>query len=495
MAASSVSLKKGLPASIWPGKGTALYIRGNAWSSSGLRDVGIETGLQGMGLQSRLRPDYHVLNECCRARNKKACLMSGFTGLVKIPSATGHGDADWKLSARFRNDPSAEVAGGRIEIRQGPPVQPSSIDFPDDTEARVVICMATYEPDVQAFRRQIDSIRTQTHGNWHCIINDDNSSDEAFARYNEVLGDDHRFSVYRNETNLGFYHNFEVALSRVPANVDYVALADQDDAWYPEKIASCLAAFKPDTTLVYSDMRIVDENGAVLSDTYWSQRRNNYVDAHVLLLANTVTGAASILRRELLDDILPFPEPVGQVFHDHWIACVARCRGPLSYVDEPLYDYYQYGSSVIGHCDFEHRGVLQRLVDAAGNLKKLAGIGRFKAWLLHGRNAALNVYRFEYLRLSLFREILLLRFPDLPSGLRRDLDMFADGWMAVRRLFAAHWRILLSGDTTDDAETRLAYAVIVNRLDSIYARLFAGRIVARHCRENTDQNLDTAEQE
>jgi len=45
----------------------------------------------------------------------------------------------------------------------------------------------------------------------------------------------------------------------------------------------------------------------VLAGTYWGARRNNHSDLRSLLVANAVTGAASLFRRSLLDVALPFP--------------------------------------------------------------------------------------------------------------------------------------------------------------------------------------------
>ena len=52
---------------------------------------------------------------------------------------------------------------------------------------------------------------------------------------------------------------------------------------------------------MYSDARIVDEDGELLAETYWQERRNNHDDIASVLMANSVTGAASLFRRELLD--------------------------------------------------------------------------------------------------------------------------------------------------------------------------------------------------
>ena len=99
--------------------------------------------------------------------------------------------------------------------------------------------MATYEPPLDLFARQIESIRAQTHRDWVCVIRDDGSSPERLRRRSrEVVGDDPRFVVSRSPRRLGFYRNFERALALAPAGARYVALADQDDVWHPDKLAT-----------------------------------------------------------------------------------------------------------------------------------------------------------------------------------------------------------------------------------------------------------------
>lgn len=212
----------------------------------------------------------------------------------------------------------------------------------------VAICMATYEPEPALLERQLDSIRAQTHERWVCLVSDDGSSGERLARLQELVDADPRFTLSRGEGRLGFYLNFERALGMVPAEAEFVALADQDDRWYPEKLATLVAACA-DATLAYSDMRIVDEAGAVISQTFWDGRSNNYTNLASLLLSNTVTGAASLFRRELLELALPFPPPVGDPFHDQWLASLALATGRIAYVDRPLYDYVQHGGAARGH--------------------------------------------------------------------------------------------------------------------------------------------------
>ena len=70
-----------------------------------------------------------------------------------------------EASSNGRSAPVAELVGGT-----------------DRGEPLVAVCMATYDPPIELFRRQIDSIRAQTHRNWVCLISDDNSSPDKLGR-------------------------------------------------------------------------------------------------------------------------------------------------------------------------------------------------------------------------------------------------------------------------------------------------------------------------
>ena len=59
----------------------------------------------------------------------------------------------------------------------------------------IAIAMTTHRPPMELFRRQIESIREQTHENWVCVISDDASGDERLEAMREVLGDDPRFRL------------------------------------------------------------------------------------------------------------------------------------------------------------------------------------------------------------------------------------------------------------------------------------------------------------
>lgn len=213
----------------------------------------------------------------------------------------------------------------------------------------VAICLATYDPPLDLLELQLASIAAQTHRDFVCVVSDDASPAPKVEALLRLTAGDPRFQVFRNERRLGFRGNFEACLARVPEGAQFVALADQDDRWYPGKLERCLAAFQPSVELVYSDVRVVTRDGRVVSDTFWTWRRNDPGDLGALLLLNAVPGAASVFRAGLLELVLPFPAATATPFHDHWIACVALAHGALAHVPAPLQDYRQHAGNALGH--------------------------------------------------------------------------------------------------------------------------------------------------
>jgi len=227
----------------------------------------------------------------------------------------------------------------------------TSLDRPTTSEApaTIAICMATYNPDPILLRRQVRSIVAQSVQDWTCYISDDCSSGAALDSLMAEVQGDARFVVSRSDINLGVYRNFERALSLVPRGTDFVALSDQDDEWYPNKLAVLRDRLVAGVELVYSDFRIVDPDGMVLADSLWESRRNYWQRLDLLGVFNTVTGAAAMFPSHLLRRALPFPELPEPAWHDHWLTLLAVCQGHLAYVDEALFDHIHHGHNVSGH--------------------------------------------------------------------------------------------------------------------------------------------------
>jgi glycosyltransferase involved in cell wall biosynthesis len=356
---------------------------------------------------------------------------SGFWCIAPLEMASG-GAVRLALGVSLSGGESVELPLAEVVAAPDRGPDPEILERVREADAVVAIAMATYEPDIELFRAQVQSIRDQTERRWVCVISDDCSSPGRLRDMLEVIGGDRRFVLRRGSRRRGFYGNFERALRLVPDEVTHVALADQDDRWHPDKIATLLDALG-DHSLVYSDQRIVNQDGDVLAPSYWQGRSNNYRNLASLLIANTVTGAASLFRRDLLARALPFPQPPGEQYHDHWLALVALASGGIGYVDRPLYDYVQHGGAALGHAAASSRAM--RIPELARGLLR-GRVGEAAA----GSRAG---YFYGLCRIQLIARVLLMRCGAtldrrnrrvLRRILRADRSPATMAWLALRPL-------------------------------------------------------------
>ncbi len=332
------SLTTPLPDPLEVGAGTVLYLEGlcDARTDGDSLEVAI----------AELRSPAGIERIPARGASKAVCR---WWALVEIPAALCGGEAGVELHARLAGRRATASLGILRSVEIDPFCAPPAPSFVvGDGGPLIAICMATHEPDRDRVARQLESIRAQDWEAWVCVISDDASSPAAFKCLQELTADDRRFVLSRSGHRLGFYRNFERALRMTPAEASFVALADQDDVWHSDKLSALRATLEadPEAQLAYSDMRILDSHGKVVSDTYWILRRNCSDDLTSLLVANTVTGAASLFRRGILDTALPFPPPFGEPYHDHWLAVCALSSGGLAYLDRPTYDRVRHLDSV-----------------------------------------------------------------------------------------------------------------------------------------------------
>ena len=441
----TVSLDTPMPDALAAGAGTVLFVAGWCVADEGPVDAlwvtvdGEERPVAAFGM-----PRIDVL----RALGVPQAYRCGFWAWVELRSTPV------ALGLRARVGEAVLEAELASIAAEAPPA-------PVPARGRVAIAMATYDPPPELVGPQIESIRAQAFEDWVCVISDDCSDPKRFAALEALVAGDERFVLSRSERRLGFYRNFERALALVPEGAELVALADQDDVWHPDKVATLVAAMEG-RQLVFSDARLVDRSGAVVSETYWERRENNWTDFGQLLVANTVTGAASLMRRDLLDLALPFPPAQFAHFHDHWLALCALARGEIGYVDRPLYDYVQHGHAVLGH--------------AAAN--RVVGLRERLATLRDDPRDRIRLYRSTYFvdvarLVAVARTLLLREGPRIAPGKRRVLERFvaADRSLpAAARLWLAGAREYAGRPTTMGAERGLAYAFAWRRLLALSAR-------------------------
>jgi glycosyltransferase involved in cell wall biosynthesis len=385
---------------------------------------------------------------------------SGFWATVPIEARDRPGAVELQAAARLRSGAELLAPLGQIQIVE--PEPPPSLEAVPERAGPglIAVCMATFEPDMELFRVQVESLRSQTDDRWVCLISDDCSSPEHVEGIEAIVGADPRFELSRSERRLGFYRNFERALEMVPAEAELVALCDQDDRWHPDKLSALRGALCG-AQLVYSDQRLVDADGRVLRETMWKGRGNNHTNLASMLVANSITGAAALFRREVVELALPFPDTPGFQFHDHWLGVLGLAAGDVAYVDRPLYDYVQHAGAVFG--------------DVTSGPSKHAGRRRRPS--MRGWRGFLDRWRAAYFYGYLAREAqaqaVLARCAErLSPRKRRDLTRFvaserspaAFAWLAARPL-----RLLARRNETLGSEVELAQGILWRWLIGIRA--------------------------
>ncbi|MFZ0043024.1 MAG: glycosyltransferase [Solirubrobacteraceae bacterium] len=465
-----VELDDPLPAELAVGAGTVLFVCGTCFHASraigrlyltvdGVRQPAGAEGMPRLDLFRSLHPalDPYATSDVDHDPSSAAdpylhSYRSGFWSNVEFGPGPG-GARELALEAEL--DDGTVARRGLATLPEPTPPVPAQIGPDTRPGSLVAIAMATYEPPRDLFAEQVESIRAQSHADWICVISDDCSGEESLGEMRAVLGDDPRFVLSRAPRRLGFYRNFERALQLVPPEARYVALADQDDRWCPDKLSVLVAAIG-EATLVYSDARVVDSHGRVISDTYWVTRTHNHRRLESLLLTNSVTGAASLMRRSVLDYALPFPPPQFVNFHDHWVALVALAVGDIEFVERPLYDYVQHGAATLGHATANQMpGLISRLPSLLVSPRK-----RVVHWRRH--------YFVDVCRLEQWAQIVLLRCGDrMTADKRRQLTRFLgveDSLWGLLDLWRRGVLELLGRGQTLGAEWMLAYAFTWRRL-------------------------------
>ena len=181
--------------------------------------------------------------------------------------------------------------------------------------------------------RCLESVFAQTLKPKEVIVVDDGSTDNTAALAAE-LG-----AKVISQANGGISAARNTGIRN--ASSEWIALVDVDDVWAPTKLERQAACIRPETVLVYTGIRIFDDNG-VRSE----QPAVDAVSARKMLrYRNSITPSTALARREMLMRDGGFRKDVGGC--EDWEMWVRlRQLGEFEAVTDPLTDYYVHPSSL-----------------------------------------------------------------------------------------------------------------------------------------------------
>ena len=209
----------------------------------------------------------------------------------------------------------------------------------------VSVCIPTYNGE-SYIEAQLLSILPQLGASDEVIVSDDHSSDGTI---NKILNlHDARIKVLTNTRNPGLLGNLENALREAKGDIIY--LSDQDDLWYPGKVAR-VTPLMEHYDLVLTDATVIDSEGKVLHPSFFKQ---NYSGRGFLRnwVNNSFMGCCMTFNRKVLEAALPFPAKIAM--HDSWIGMVAILKGRYFLLHEPQVYYRRHPKNTITSLRKDH---------------------------------------------------------------------------------------------------------------------------------------------
>lgn len=214
----------------------------------------------------------------------------------------------------------------------------------------VAVVISTYNGGLH-LKRQLDSIFEQRGVNVFAIIRDDQSSDDTVEVIKRYICEnpDKRIDYFigRNE---GYAKSFWDALC-VAGEADYYAFADQDDVWREDKLFKTILPMENDTyqgaKLSYCQMIRCDDNLKPFLEQV-AVLHPEQLNRKIVLTQTYNYGAATVFNHAAKELICRrFPND-GCVPHDAWAGAICYWFGKIYFVDEGLYYWIRYDSSVTG---------------------------------------------------------------------------------------------------------------------------------------------------
>lgn len=271
------------------------------------------------------------------------------------------------------------------------------------------ILMSTYNGE-QYLPEQLESIIAQTYTDWHLYVRDDGSSDNTRRIVERYAESDKRITLLPDDgKNMRAMKSFIYLLSNY-GDADYVAFADQDDVWLPEKLEACLNTMRLTEkqsdnlpVIVHCDLEVVDNKLKTLSPSFWRYVNINpeLLDGNIYFLSicNSVTGCAMLMNREAVRVSLPIAN--NPYMHDAWIGLkVLDSGGKIVAIPQSLIRYRQHTDNVCGAQEYRFR---------LTNVKEKIMLAKRSYQTAHPL-VFRNVFHFLWWKLRYFYRLHILKF-------------------------------------------------------------------------------------
>ena len=200
--------------------------------------------------------------------------------------------------------------------------------------------------NVEAYlKRCVDSVLAQTYTDFELILVDDGSPDNCPAMCDEYAKKDSRIRVIHQENGgLSAARNAGIDWVFQNSNSEWFSFIDSDDCVHPKYLEVLLnAAENTNTSVAIGGYVEFSEDMPPIETVAEPQIRNAedfFIEKHV----NAIVAWGKLYRRKCFEDIR---YPVGKIHEDEFTTYKILFEEEfVSFVDSPLYFYYQNENSI-----------------------------------------------------------------------------------------------------------------------------------------------------
>ncbi|MCP5037508.1 MAG: glycosyltransferase [Rhodobacteraceae bacterium] len=225
---------------------------------------------------------------------------------------------------------------------------------PVTSDAPAIVVLMAVMNGADNLQAQLESIAAQTHRNWQILASDDGSTDETIQILRDFCAQGHQVQLLKGPEQ-GAAANF-MSLARAAGEYAkdgcWLAFADQDDVWLPEKLERSVTrlqagspAERPALYCSRSWITRADLTGRQLSPPV--PRAPGFRNA---LIQNIAAGNTICLNSAGSRLIINAAREAGEVvMHDWWTyQIVTGAGGEVLHDDDPTLLYRQHGANHIG---------------------------------------------------------------------------------------------------------------------------------------------------
>lgn len=213
---------------------------------------------------------------------------------------------------------------------------------------KVLVLMTTYNGQ-KYVAEQIESILNQQGVEVELRICDDCSTDDTYSVLEAVAAENLNVRVSCNTRNKGVIRNFMDLIYTCDAQAyDYVAISDQDDIWYPNKLQVASMHITSNTSrpeLYYAGVNNVDTQGNSLGNEYLPYKVCAEHTGSLLLVQNWCLGCTTLMNPALVKLLQAHPVYDFVRMYDAWIHAVALYCGGFVCCD---LDHYYIDRRITG---------------------------------------------------------------------------------------------------------------------------------------------------